>query len=184
MADAPILIQRFDPAHAAAIASWIRDERELLWLSPETTYPLTAAKIIGWGGLERRQFVFHPPCGDPIGYAELNDMPGRADQQWIGHMLLDPEARGRSLGIACVQALLRVAFHHLASGFVLLVVVPENDRAIRCYLRAGFIHAGDEWKRHPLSGEPYRLLRMVIDRARYARLETATAEAHAEPLPV
>lgn len=132
---------------------------------------MNTARILGWAGTGHRQFLFF--AGDeaaPFGYGELNDMPERRDQLWVGHLLLSPAARGRALGVACVQALAARGFEQFAAERVILVVVPENAAAVRCYLRAGFVNCGEEWKQSPAGGAPYRLLRMTMDRTRYAQL--------------
>lgn len=173
-----LALSSFDAGFAAAVAAWVGDPRELAWLSPETPPPLTPEKVIAWAGPGRRQFLFRMEASEPqssafatsapFAYGELNDMPDRPEQKWIGHFVLDPDARGRSIGTACVQALLDHAFDDLAAREVILVVVPANRRAIQCYARAGLDHRGEELKR--LASTTIRLLRMGIDRSRYREL--------------
>jgi RimJ/RimL family protein N-acetyltransferase len=53
---------------------------------------------------------------------------------------------------------------------VILVVLPNNVRAVRCYLKAGLTQRGEEWKREPWSSGPYRMVRMGIERAGFERI--------------
>ncbi|MCG8408094.1 MAG: GNAT family N-acetyltransferase [Phycisphaerales bacterium] len=147
-------ISDFDALYAPLIASWVRSEEELTWLAPGTAPPLSASKVIAWGNNVGYRFLFWStdPTSDrqgldgPIGYAELNRMPKRSNQMWIGHFVLDPDCRGRGHGQRFVQALLRHAFQVLTASDVLLVVFPENKTAIRCYEKCGMIITGRERK--------------------------------------
>lgn len=159
---------------AANVASWISDDRELLWLAPGTPPPLTAAKVLMWGQ-ERRQRMLLWVSSEPrpVGYAELNEMPSRADQLWVGHFILNPKFRGRGLGFRFAEKLLARAFVELGACDVLLVVFPGNSPAIRCYERAGFVSLGREQKHFETTGCRHEFLRMGIHIARYRRLVQA-----------
>lgn len=106
----------------------------------------------------------------PVGYAELNEMPSRADQLWVGHFILNPKFRGRGLGLRFAEALLARAFVELGACDVLLVVFPGNTAAIRCYERAGFVSLGREDKYFETTGRRHEFLRMGIHVARYRKL--------------
>lgn len=161
----------FDPAYSAQVAAWIRTELELNWLAPGTPWPLTAAKVAAWGEERRERFLLWNGRDDaPIGYAELNEMPKTRDQMWIGHFVLDPACRGRSWGVRFAQALIARAFVERHATDVLLVVIPENLRAIRCYQRAGMINLGQERKHFKSTGREYLFNRMGISRGRFRML--------------
>ncbi|MBI5764689.1 MAG: GNAT family N-acetyltransferase [Planctomycetes bacterium] len=161
----------FTDAHAHDVASWVLNDRELLWLAPGTPPPLTVQKVLSWGLEHRcRMLLSVDDCSTPLGYAELNMMPSRVDQFWIGHFILSPEFRGIGMGYRFAQALLAHAFVKLNACDVLLVVFPENHLAIRCYTRAGFVSLGREHKYFELTGRRHEFLRMGIHVARYRRL--------------
>ncbi|MCK6485970.1 MAG: GNAT family N-acetyltransferase [Phycisphaerae bacterium] len=163
-----VRLSPFERAHAALVVSWVRDADELKFVSPETQPPLTVEKVMAWGAPAQRQYVLIAAGEtEPLGYAELNDMPNRPQQKWIGHLLLDPARRGMGLGRACVATLLAEAFGRLNAEAVVLVVSPSNERAVTCYRSAGMVPLGDEWKRAPWSTTAHRLLRMGIDRRGY-----------------
>jgi hypothetical protein len=89
---------------------------------------------------------------------------------WIGHFIVDPRQRGRAWGARFAQALLSHAFIAEAAAKVLLVVFPENRRAIRCYQRAGMLVTGSERKYFESTGRAHQFLRMEIRPARFRRL--------------
>lgn len=178
------VLSPFSPQYASLVASWIRTDTELLWLAPGTLPPLTADKVLAWGRERRERFLLWNGRDDaPIAYAELNDMPHARFQMWIGHFLLSPEHRGRAWGVRFAQALLTRAFRDHGATDVLLVVFPENIRAIHCYERAGMIELGQETKFFKSTGRAHLFTRMGISRSRYRRL-VAAGKLPADPLPL
>lgn len=164
----------FEPQYAPLIASWVRSEQELTWLAPGTAPPLTPEKMVAWSKASDRRFMLWPEgLLQPISYGELNNMPDRTDQVWIGHFLVDPAHRGRRHGTRFVQALLGCAFQRLGAREVLLVVFPDNVGAIRCYQRVGMTPAGYERKRFEATGREHVFLRMTINASAYRDLVAA-----------
>jgi ribosomal protein S18 acetylase RimI-like enzyme len=102
---------------------------------------------------------------------------------WIGHFLVDPMERGRLRGVRFAQALLARAFTNHAASEVLLVVLPDNAVAIRCYERAGFVIVGEERKYFETTRREHRFLRMGIQRDRYRKLVSA-GKSPRDPLPM
>jgi RimJ/RimL family protein N-acetyltransferase len=171
-----LFLRRFQNTDAPAVASWIASPEELTYLAPGTVGPLTSEKIIAWGIDRENRFVLcHPASDHAIGYAELNRMPNRNDQMWIGHFIVDPACRHQSLGVRFVTALLERAFSHHAATEVLLVVFPDNQSAVRCYERAGMSAQGQERKSFPQTGREHLFLRMGIHVSRYQNLGLSVA---------
>jgi RimJ/RimL family protein N-acetyltransferase len=173
----------FDALYAREVASWVRSDRELIWLAPSTPGPLTVQKVLAWGKNRDHCFLFWNGLQDvPIAYAELNKMSERPQTMWIGHFVLDPAHRGRSYGTQFARAMLASAFLACAATDVLLVVFPDNVAAIRCYERAGMAVVGRERKYFETIGEEYGFLRMGMHRARFCRLVAAN-QMPDKPLP-
>ncbi|MBI4578825.1 MAG: GNAT family N-acetyltransferase, partial [Planctomycetes bacterium] len=107
---------------------------------------------------------------EPAGYLELNPMPADYGHYWIGHCVVDPQLRGAGLGRHLVRLSLDFAFRGLDARRVSLVVFPDNTSAIRCYRRAGFIDAGDQYKYFANTGRQHRMLQMTVDRGGYLAL--------------
>ncbi len=164
----------FDAKYAPLIATWVRNDRELEWLAPRTTPPLTAAKVMAWGReREHRFLLWDAVAGAPVGYSELNEMPGDRDAYWIGHFLVDPGRRGRGIGKRFVQALLHHGFEAWNAREVSLVVFPENHSAIRCYELNGMLSMGMEFKYFKETRRRHEFLRMAIRRRRFGQLSEA-----------
>ncbi len=168
-------LQPFRREHAALVASWVRDDDELFWLAPQTSPPVTPDKVIGWTAQRGRPMLFRPSPGPgPIGYAELNDMPGQSGELWIGHFILDPARRGRGLGGEMLRLLLAQAFGPLGAFRVALIVFPDNHPAIRCYESGGLVSARRQPKRFVSRPGVHEMIEMAIDRNRYqARVREA-----------
>ncbi len=179
-----VRLSTFSSCNSTTILNWITSDRELLWLAPGTPPPVTAQKILDWGR-ERRQrlLLWEESATSPIGYAELNEMPSRADQMWIGHFILNPVCRGRGLGFRFAEVLLARAFVELSATDVLLVVFPDNAAAIKCYERAGLVALGKERKHFESTGCEHVFLRMGIHVARYRRL-VETGFLNDTPVPL
>ncbi len=178
-----VRLSTFSDADSSSILSWITSDRELLWLAPGTPPPVTPRKIIDWGRERHQRLLFwEETASSPIGYAELNEMPSRADQRWIGHFILNPACRGRGLGFRFAEALLARAFVELSATDVLLVVFPDNAAAIKCYERAGLVALGKERKHFETTGFDHVFLRMGIHVARYRRL-VQTGSLNGTPVP-
>jgi RimJ/RimL family protein N-acetyltransferase len=164
----------FEPLYAARIARWVFTDQELTWLAPATPAPLTTEKVLQWGKGRRWRYLFWAGGDDgPIGYAELNEMAANPAQMWIGHFILSPHSRGRGLALRFAQALLARAFLECAAAEVVLVVFPDNARALRCYQQAGMIALGTERKYFESTGREHQFLRMGMDRARFLDLVAA-----------
>lgn len=161
-------LRPFSRIRASLVASWVRDSDELFWLAPQTPPPVSAEKVIGWTSRRGRPTLFwSSDWPEPIGYAEVNDFPGRPGELWIGHFILDPKQRGRGLGGTMLRLLLDQAFGALRAGRVALIVFPENVRAVRCYESGGMIAAGYQDKTFVSKPGVHKMVEMVIERPRY-----------------
>ncbi len=161
-------LRPFESRFAAIVASWPRDERDLLWLAPRTPPPLTPKKVCRWQRANKRTFLLH--VGGELGpcaYGEINLMQDKPKHKWLGHLIVAPTVRRRGIGSRLVALLLGEAFQTHAAHSVSLVVFPENHLAQRCYLREGFVHAGDEFHRFRPGQPEYRMQRMTITRQRW-----------------
>ena len=162
------LLADFDRDFAPMVASWVYSDRELFWLAPRTEPPLTSGKVIAWcTPASSPLLLWHNDENDPIGYAELNFMPGEKTHLWIGHCLIRPDRRGMGFGHRIVELLLREAFDRRRALAVSLVVFPDNAAAIRCYRTAGFVHVREQFKYMPATGRQHCMLEMRIRRPQY-----------------
>lgn len=170
--EGPYYLAPFDRLMAPIVARWAPMPQELFWLAPSTPAPLTAAKVVGWAGPEcnprlfRRDDVF-----EPLGYLELNPMPGQAGHYWLGHCVIRPERRGTGLGRIMIQLVLHEAFSGRGASRVSLMVFPDNLAAYNCYLRAGFREVGEQYKYFATTGKRYRMVQMSVGRQQHEMLQ-------------
>ncbi|GMV95667.1 MAG: hypothetical protein AMXMBFR83_00390 [Phycisphaerae bacterium] len=163
----PYYLADFDKLMAPVVARWARDAAELFWLAPSTPAPLTAAKVVNWPGADGGPRLFYRDgLIEPIGYCELNPMPGQPGHYWIGHCVVRPEQRGAGLGRLLMELVLEEAFARGAYR-VSLMVFPENEAACRCYRSVGFREVGDQYKQFPTSDRRHRMVQMSLGREGY-----------------
>jgi RimJ/RimL family protein N-acetyltransferase len=161
----------FLPQSARTVAAWARDPQELFWLAPSTPPPLTPAKVLAWIGSDVCPLLLcRDQCDHPLGYLEINLMPGQPGHLWMGHCVVDPDHRGCGLGRVMVDLALDDAFARGRAESVSLVVFPDNQAAVACYRAAGFAVVGEQVKDFATSDRPHRMLRMCITADQYHRL--------------
>ena len=90
---------------------------------------------------------------EPIGFIQSYVAMGSGDGWWeqetdpgtrgIDQFLANAEQLGRGLGSAMVNAFVQRLFHDPAVTKVQTDPSPRNERAIRCYRRAGFVAHGE-----------------------------------------
>ncbi|MFH1746024.1 MAG: GNAT family N-acetyltransferase [Planctomycetota bacterium] len=153
----------FNPDQAEFIVSWVRDAHEALWLAPNTKPPLTVERVRQWRAHGHEQLALvHPEESQPLAYGELNVLRATQQHYWLGHLIVNPELRGRGVGRALTLQLLSRAFNMRGALQVSLVVFPDNLAAIACYRAAGMREDGYESHEVPACGGYQKLLRMVV----------------------
>ncbi len=160
-----VRLVRFTPADATLVSAWLADPQDAYWAAPRTRPPITPQRVLAWKRPGHRQYILYDPQrGLAVGYGELNTLRHRSGDYWLGHLVVDPQQRGRGYGLALTRQLIRQAFAHHRARRVLLVVFPENAAAIRCYQRAGMRPDGYELHHFPPYERCEHLLKMVIER--------------------
>lgn len=157
---------RFMPADATLVSAWLSNPRDAYWAAPRTWPPITPQRVLAWKRPGHRQYVLIDARRElPVAYGELNTLRHRSGDYWLGHLVVDPQQRGRGYGLALTRLLIERAFAQHRARRVLLVVFPENVGAIRCYQRAGMRPDGYELHHFPPYERCEHLLKMVIERS-------------------
>lgn len=177
MAAAPLLAEArssglrlapFERRFANLVASWVRDARELYLLAPRAMPPLTRDVVIRWRKDGRQPWLlFEDDAIIPAAYGELNVLNSDGDEYWLGHVIVNPQRRGRSLGMRFTRMLLRNAFEKHDARRVSLVVFTGNEAAVRCYKSAGMREDGHESHYFATHRRREKLLRMVAVRGQW-----------------
>lgn len=131
------------------LISWVPNETFLLqWSGPTLSWPLTRAQLereiasLTPGGPHR---IYRAVKDDTTaGHIEIKAIDTRHANAMLGRILMAPPMRGKGLGVALVQAALRICFDELKLHRVGLRVFAHNKSAIDCYQRAGFVIEGHE----------------------------------------
>ena len=155
-------LRDFSDPYGAVVAGWTRDAGEVALLCGRVEYPFPEELTESWRQVadDIRSYLLFD--GDrAVGYGEVW-LDDDEDEVELARIIVDPEVRGKGIGLELVRALLGPA---LAAGYpeVFLRVRPDNEVAIRTYQRVGFADVPqelmDEWNaQQPMA---YRWMRFA-----------------------
>lgn len=125
------------------IKKWVKDERvHALWCANLIPYPLTEKGLLEVLDKEEKErggsaFVATEDSGRPIGFFAYS---ANTSNNWgfLKFIILDNEIRGKGFGTQMLELALKYAFDITGVSAVQLNVFDVNDRAKRCYEKAGF----------------------------------------------
>jgi ribosomal protein S18 acetylase RimI-like enzyme len=129
----------FADAHAVTVAGWPTSAGEVVMWCGRKEFPVPTQTIIGW---QRDDDVrAHVLVEDEtvVGYGELW-FDAEEDEVELARIIVAPACRGKGLGGVLVRELLAQALKTGCSD-VFMRVHPDNESALRCYRRAGFVSA-------------------------------------------
>lgn len=95
-----------------------------------------------WDLRKRQVFRVRDRVGDTIGEVELVDIRRGPAVAEVRICLFAPRSRGKGLGEVALRAALAHARHTLGLRAVYLRVYEDNERAIACYEKCGFVRSG------------------------------------------
>ncbi|MGW9129809.1 GNAT family N-acetyltransferase [Streptomyces sp. NPDC055681] len=125
----------FATAHAAMVADWPTASAEVVMWCGRQEFPVPAQMVSAWQQDDVQAHVLVE--GEKlVGYGELW-FDAEEDEVELARIIVAPEARGKGLGRVLVRSLLAKA-HESGCGDVFMRVHPDNEKALRCYLGAGF----------------------------------------------
>lgn len=170
------------PADADEMTRWFVDLTDLArWGGPEVRFPLTAGQMAAWiaekaNSMPRLCFTAVDGADWPIGHVEFLHDPAK---RWarLGRFAVAPALRGQGFGRALFDHAVGYAFRDLDVEHLVLAVVPENERARRLYLAAGFHDEGvmpGEWT---VAGKPYVMNLMGLIRGDWLGRAAGSADA-------
>ncbi len=167
---ADLELRPFSSDRAAEVAGWAETPADLFILAPATPPPLTAEKVCDWTSEQDTPLLLWPVRGAaPVGYAELNVMPHDARNLWIGHLIVPRPLRGQGIGYVFMQHLLQRAFEENRAHSVNLVVFPENEIAVHCYLKCGWRKDSAHYKTFSHRQGKFKMTKMKITERQYRR---------------
>jgi RimJ/RimL family protein N-acetyltransferase len=146
----------FDPLKEqdlSMLREWLQRPHVARWWGPaESLEELREDYIAGAVGPNATRAYIAKVGGEPIGFIQCYVVMGSGGGWWEGET--DPGARGtdqflaneaqlgRGVGRAMIRAFVERVFEDASVTVVQTDPSPENERAIRCYTRAGFEPVG------------------------------------------
>lgn len=126
------------------IQQWIGDARtHALWCANRLPYPLAEADFQdmlaqserNWGSCG---YTFTEDCGQPVGFF-LYNINEEENYGFVSYIVIDNSLRGKGYGAQMLKLLLKYAFLITNVADVRLNVFDVNERAKKCYEKAGFV---------------------------------------------
>jgi ribosomal protein S18 acetylase RimI-like enzyme len=159
-------LRGFSDGYGDQVAGWATDAKEVALLSGRVEFPFPAELRTSWRKIESDIHSYLLFDGDrPVGYGEVW-LDDEEDEVELARIIVDPQVRGRGVGLELVRALLGPA---LEAGYseVFLRVRPENAAAIRTYHRSGFVDVPAALMAEWNTGQPvpYRWMRYAGEAA-------------------
>lgn len=165
----------FDPEKDAEIMTiWNRDSEFSRLLSAGPANQWTPKQIKEWFEKEKDGFPFSiRTLSDDrmIGQIELDGVDWGARHGWVGIGVGEREFWGKGYGTDALQILLRYAFNELNLNRVNLTVFEYNERAVKSYLKCGFVEEGRTRKSMLREGKRWDIVYMGILRDEWRALE-------------
>lgn len=165
----------FNESDFGQLISWV-DSKELLVTIAGTdfTFPLTSSQLLTYLQEEKsRSFnVVDAFKNKTIGHAEIllkEDGLCKIDKLLIG----DKSNRGRGIGQAIINSLLRYSFENLEATRVELNVFDWNVGGIKCYEKCGFVRNLGKAQVFEMDGNTWTAFNMTIDKANWLELSIA-----------
>ncbi|GAA3076628.1 GNAT family N-acetyltransferase [Streptosporangium carneum] len=137
----------FATTYAATVAGWPASAREVAMWCGRQEFPLPSQAVADWQAAQdvRSHMLFEGR--EPLGYGELW-FDAKEDEVELARIIVAPGARGAGVGRELVRELVALA-REAGYADVFMRVHPDNERALRCYRRAGFLpvdaHLAAEW---------------------------------------
>lgn len=141
-------LRPYKPCDGNKIASWITDEKTFaMWSAYHYNYPLTGEQLTA-----RMNVGIDNPCewmmtaldesGEPVGYFLLRNADYKNNTIRMGFIVVDSSKRGMGYGLQMLELAKKYCFEVLGMNRIDLGVYDINERARKCYEKAGFKEYG------------------------------------------
>ncbi len=166
-------------ADAAAFARWDLDSEYLRQLGSLPHFPNRAKKIqedIAKDQNEDQNLVLFSVrtlgTDQLIGFVALDGISWPQGDAFVAIGIGDPAYRGNGYGTDAMRVMLRYAFMELNLYRVQLNVFSYNERAIKSYLKAGFVIEGQQRGMMLRNGQRWDFVYMSVLRDEWLKRET------------
>jgi len=148
-----------EPADALIIREFPKSQKELFFMFPTATFPLTAERLLKKAG-ERLSPTVALLDGQVAGYANIISCKGAACT--VGNVVVGPEFRRHGVGAYLMQTLAEKARKEHGAARLRASCFNENTEALVFYAKLGFAPAGMEMRTDP-EGKAVALIHMEKD---------------------
>lgn len=161
-------LRPYKPFDAETILSWLDSEYTMrIWSGPRHPHfppPLEELQAL-YEGYNAQAVNFPMVAYDEAGAAgvvTLRFWTPEEKEVRLCNVLVDPARRGSGIGRELLGMAVDFAFTCLKAEKVSLGVLDENERAIRCYLAAGFRPLPEEkWRTFTFLDRDWRCMEMI-----------------------
>ena len=117
-------------------------------------------------------FVICVKTGEPIGWLRIYGIDRKTSEAWLTYLALDSLYWGRGFGSDALKTVLQTFLKEQKVNTVYLETFPDNERALGCYLKCGFVVVGKMWRAE--GKERFEMLRMKWERTGISKANSQT----------
>lgn len=138
-----MILTGFEEKETATVFSWL-DSPEVyrIMTCGQAKWPPPSDLVSQWQGDSASSWLLRDVGGEPLAYGEiwLSENPEESE---LKHLLVDPSLRGHGIGQTLTRALSAESMENELVSSVVLQVYSDNQAAIACYRKVGFVIVGD-----------------------------------------
>ena len=154
-------LERFSENDFDNLISWINSKEELIqFAEPIFEFPLSRKqlqKYISNSNVIAYKVIY---ANNHIGHAEIN-LKERSLPKLCRILIGNKNYRGKGLGLQLVELLLQICKEEFNANLVELNVYDWNEKAIKCYERAGFQFNREKQRGIIVDGKKWISLNMI-----------------------
>ena len=145
-----MLLRRAQESDITELMSWFETAASCqTWGGPAFEYPYTRDSFVRdlhWPGMD--SFVLTDESDEVSGFGQFYEKYSRVH---LARIVVNANSRGSGNGVRLVQGLVEEGVKKLTHREASLYVYKDNEAAIACYQRAGFVEAA-----HPVADENFQ----------------------------
>ena len=165
-----------EPEDIINYANWVNNEKFNAWIG-QNDHPHTYDAEVKWATTEKdgnvkfiiaardKHFPDNTGKDIPIGTCAISKKAGNACRYELGIMIGNTDYHSAGYGTETMKMLIKFAFNELNAHTVCLSLVADNERAFKCYAKAGFVVCGREHDAYYFHGKYADKINMEIIRS-------------------
>jgi len=166
---AKLVLRPFEKCDFSTLVSWVPTPDALAqWCAAFFAFPLDEAQLSRYLDSAKqphaRDIFTAIQDGESVGHVEVSMIWPHMSCR-LSRVLIAPRFRGSGIGRKMVSLAVAHAFNNHHAARIDLGVSDDNQRAINCYCREGFAHAGTWPHAINLEGRTISVYRMTLTRS-------------------